>query len=372
MSCAKRFCTAILTLSGLAALGVAAPASVSGLRCEYKADPIGIDVLQPRFSWQLESAGRGVVQTAYQIQTAGSPDGFDSKQALIWDTGRVDSDQSIHVVYQGPPVGSSTRYFWRVRVWDGGGQASGWSEPAFWEMGLLAPDEWTAKWITPDLNEDKSKSQPSPMLRREFQVNGKIRSARLYATSLGLYEVRLNGERVGDQLLTPGWTSYDTRLQYQTYDVTNLISAGGNAIGVLLGDGWYRGYIGWADQPKRSTATRWRCCFNCKSPTKMAASRQSAATKAGRPPPARSGWPTSTWARPTTPGSKSLAGRQRATTIADGPAVRTLDHGKEILIAPAGPPVRRYRGNPAREDHSHAAGGHGVRHGPEHGRLGRA
>ncbi|MCP5114596.1 MAG: alpha-L-rhamnosidase, partial [bacterium] len=161
-----------------------------------------------------------------------------------WDTGRVDSDQSIHVPYTGPALASAQRYSWRVRIWDGEDAASDWSEPAIWEMGLLDASDWTAKWITPDWEEDPKSSQPSPMLRKEFDVGGAVKSARAYVTSLGLYEMELNGARVGDELFTPGWTSYSNRLQYQTYDVTAQLKSGRNAIGVMLGDGWYRGFLG--------------------------------------------------------------------------------------------------------------------------------
>lgn len=213
------------------------------LRCEYKVDPLGLDVRQPRLSWQLVASGRGVVQSAYQIRVAERAEGLAANP--IWDTGRVASDQSIHVVYEGPAVQSGRRYYWQVRVWDGEGQASAWSEPAFWEMGLLDPADWQAAWISPDWEEDPSTMQPSPMLRSEFRIDGDVQSARAYVTSLGLYQMELNGQRVGDEVFTPGWTSYDTRLQYQTYDITELLQPGDNAVGVMLGDGWYRGYLGW-------------------------------------------------------------------------------------------------------------------------------
>lgn len=112
-------------------------------------------------------------------------------------------------------------------------------------MGLLSVDDWHAAWIQPDLQEDTLKSNPAPMLRKEFALKNAVEQARLYITSLGLYEAEINGQRIGDQVFTPGWTSYDNRLQYQTYDVTELLQNGANAIGVTLGDGWYRGRMGW-------------------------------------------------------------------------------------------------------------------------------
>src|SRR2546422_1763899 len=143
---------------------------------------------------------------------------------------------------------SRTRYYWRVRVWDSGGRASSWSPAAYCETGLLQSQDWTAQWIGPAPSASDSLPSPSPLLRRAFRVGGPVRSARLYVASHGLYEVNLNGRRVGDQLFTPRWTSYPHRLQYQTYDVTSLLRRGENAVGAMLGDGWYRGYLGFFGQ----------------------------------------------------------------------------------------------------------------------------
>lgn len=217
--------------------------SIESLRCEYKTNPLGIDVRQPRLSWQLVSSQRGVTQTAYQLRVAESVDTLDSR-AVLWDSGKVLSDESIHRPYLGPALQSGQRRYWQVRIWDGSDTPSAWSEPALWEMGLLDAADWHASWIRPDIEEDTAISQPCPMLRTTFTVEGTVKSARAYVTSLGLYEMELNGRKAGDQALTPGWTSYDTRLQYQTYDVGDLLVPGENAIGVTLGDGWYRGYPG--------------------------------------------------------------------------------------------------------------------------------
>ena len=220
----------------------------TNLRCEYKTNPLGIDVLRPRLSWLIEARDRGVMQSAYQIQVAASEEELAAGQNLLWDSGKVASGQSIHLPYGGPPLQSRGRYVWRVRVWGAKDMASEWAVPACWEMGLLAPDDWQAEWITPELGQDASISQPCPLLRREFALQGQVARARAYVTGLGLYELEINGQRVGDQVLTPGWTSYDHRVQYQTYDVTTLLQEGANAVGVTLGDGWYRGYMGFEDQ----------------------------------------------------------------------------------------------------------------------------
>ncbi|MDP9201885.1 MAG: glycoside hydrolase family 78 protein [Gemmatimonadota bacterium] len=215
---------------------------VEGLRTEYQQNPVGLDVRAPRMSWRMQAARRGTMQSAYQLRVA--TDSVSLQRTPLWDSGRLQSAASILRPYSGPALRSGTRYYWQVRVWDDSGRASPWSAPEFWEMGLLDRADWTARWITPDVSEDTTRANPSPMLRREFALSSEIASARLYVTSLGLNAVELNGQLVSDQLFRPGWTSYDKRLQYDTYDVTPLLRPGANALGAILGDGWYRGRLG--------------------------------------------------------------------------------------------------------------------------------
>ncbi|HPG40507.1 MAG TPA: glycoside hydrolase family 78 protein [bacterium] len=306
--------------------------------CEYKTNPLGIDAAQPRLSWQIQSNERGSIQSAMQIRVAASIK--DLKNQPLWDTEKVATDASIQLPYLGPDVQSGQRYYWQVRVWDQKGNVSAWSEPAWWEMGLLKAADWKAAWIQPNLEEDLAKSAPCPMLRKDFQLKGKIRSARAYVTSLGLYELHLNGAQVGDQVLTPGWTSFDTRLQYQTYDVTNMLQTGANAVGVMLGDGWYRGYMGWGDQrntwgKKLALLLQIQVVYeNGEIETIISDASWRAATGPvttsdiymGETYDARKekpGW--------TNPGYKDQ----------DWAGVSTVDHSKEILIAPVGPPVQK-------------------------------
>ena len=409
----RRAATALVALGMvlLAAAGGAAAAdrvALERLRCEYEADPVGIEVVRPRLSWQMRSSARGQRQTAYQVLVASSEAGLKQNRGDLWDSGKVVSDQSVHVTYAGSPGRSGQRCFWKVRVWDRDDRASGYSRPAFWEMGLLVPTDWKARWITvepegaeaegfggaawiwfpegdaPPAGErffrrtfelpaganvkgtrlnitaddqfvlfvngvEVGKSSgatdawkqpmafdvarhlkpgtnviavaarntasgpagllarltvalegrepltiltdgawqagqtaggdwkttaaapgapwqaarqvaklgsgpwgavggggvgPARYLRRTFAAAKPIKQARLYATALGIYEPYLNGKRVGDHVFAPGWTEYRKRVHYQTYDVTRLLRRGENALGMILADGWYAGYVG--------------------------------------------------------------------------------------------------------------------------------
>ncbi|SDD04808.1 alpha-L-rhamnosidase [Paenibacillus sp. UNCCL117] len=213
--------------------------TVTKLRCEYRENPIGIDVRKPRISWQIRSDSRAWLQAAYQLQLSDDAEW----KTLLWDSGKVISGQSVHVEIDGLELASRQRYYYRVRVWSEQGEQSEWSETAFWEMGLLEASHWLADWISAPLEAFPLESEVSPLLRRSFTVDRKVASARVYATGLGLYELYVNGCRAGDCYLTPGWTSYNHQLQYQTYDVTHLLASGPNAIGAILGNGWYKGSL---------------------------------------------------------------------------------------------------------------------------------
>lgn len=214
--------------------------NVSHLRCEYRINPIGLDVKSPRLSWQLQSDRRNCMQSAYQIQLSLSED-FDE---IAWDSGKIRTDQSIHVELNHFQPSPQTRYYYRIQAWDDAGNDSGWSESAYFEMGLMdSHNKWQAEWITAQPSDDGDTS--CPRMRKQFNVKQPVTSARIYVTALGLYELHMNNTRVGEDYFTPGWTSYRKRLQYQTYDVTHLLQDGQNILGAYLGDGWYRGYLGW-------------------------------------------------------------------------------------------------------------------------------
>jgi alpha-L-rhamnosidase len=210
---------------------------VQGLLTENSVDPVGMDVRQPRFSWQLAGDQKNILQTAYEIKVT-------SGKEITWSSNKVSSDQSVHVPYQGSPLKSASKYSWQVRVWDNKGKISAWSTPAVFQMGLLDKSDWKAKWIEAGFQED-SVSRPAQYFRKQFSAGKAVQSATAFITAHGIYEAEINGKKVGDQYLSPGWTSYNKRLQYQAYDVTGLLSNGRNAIGVVLGNGWYRGFLAW-------------------------------------------------------------------------------------------------------------------------------
>ncbi|MBB4080681.1 alpha-L-rhamnosidase [Lewinella aquimaris] len=313
--------------------------SVTNLRFEQQENTLGVGEIHPRLSWQLQSDQRDIMQTAYQIRVAASEADLVRGRRLIHDSGKVDSDASVLVDYAGPAAGSREQRVWQVRAWTGSDQPTEWSQPARWETGLLEPADWTAEWIEPDLTEAEDRSMPAPLLRREFDLGNNIVSARLYITAHGVYEAKINGKRVGDLLLTPGWTVYDERLQYQTYDVTDHLRSGPNAIGVALGDGWYRGYLAWAD------------------------ARNHYGTKLGLLAQLEVTYRNGKTERITTDGDwRAGTGAIRSSDIYNGEVydarreqsgwtepgfsaenwagVRVADHSKEILVAPVGPGVR--------------------------------
>ena len=235
----------ILVFSLVASVLSSQAAEVQDLRCEYRKNPQGIDDAKPRLSWKISSARRGDRQTAYQVVVVSSLEALLRGEADRWDSGKVASDQSLRVEYAGRPLVSRQQCFWKVRVWDRFDKPSAWSVPAVWTMGLLAADDWKAQWIAapPDGPHPflamPTRQSRCPSSAGEFQTDKPVARAVLYACGLGQAEFRLNGRKVGDDLLQPGWTNYRKSCLYQTYDVTGMIRRGPNALGVLLGNGMY-------------------------------------------------------------------------------------------------------------------------------------
>jgi alpha-L-rhamnosidase len=229
-----------------------------GLRTEQRHEPLGLDEPRPRLSWQLECDRRGAAQSAYRIIAAERQADLDDPDRVLWDSGKRQSGEGLLVPWDGPVLRSATRYHWRVELWDETGAKAGTGQSWF-ETGLLHRDDWTAVWVGRDQHAvppvdppgdgDRPPGSPPLYLRREFTVDGRPVRARLYATARGVYEPRLNGSRVGDHELAPGWTEYHRRLQYQTYDVTALLREGSNVLGAIVADGWWCGYVGF--DPRR-------------------------------------------------------------------------------------------------------------------------
>ncbi|MEE9432591.1 MAG: family 78 glycoside hydrolase catalytic domain [Melioribacteraceae bacterium] len=217
---------------------------IINLKCEYKTNPIGVDIEKPRFSWNLESDQRGVKQTAYQVIVASSIENLNNNITDIWNSKKVETDNSIQIYFDGETLESNKKYFWKVKVWDADGTIHT-SKPAFWITGLFNESDWKAKWIGLDkaVGDDKPKDSHSKlsarMLRKEFELEKRIKSTTVFISGLGLYELYLNGEKIGNQILAPGLTEYNKTTFYNTFDVTKNLLQGKNVIGVVLGNGRY-------------------------------------------------------------------------------------------------------------------------------------
>ncbi|MGA2581874.1 MAG: glycoside hydrolase family 78 protein [Tepidisphaeraceae bacterium] len=241
-----RMVFAALALLSLGAAVLNADVTCGNLTCEYRVNPLGLDVAQPRLSWTISSDKRGEMQTAYEILIASSLENLNQFRGDVLESGRVASDESNLIEYGGPVLKSGQEYFWKVRVWDNHGEQSPWSEPAHWSMGLLQSQDWHgAKWIglkeKPPTTEPIDRPLAARYLRKEFTVDQDVTRATAYVCGLGLFEFRLNGAKVGDHVLEPALTDYDKRCDYVTFDVTDQVKQGGNAIGVVLGNGRYWG-----------------------------------------------------------------------------------------------------------------------------------
>lgn len=230
--------------------------SVANLKCEYRKDPLGVETAAPRLSWELHSEQRGVVQSAYRILVSDNMESLNKNEGNVWDTQKLNADQSIQVAYSGKELTAAKPYFWKVRVWDNKGNTSAWSEPAMWQMGLFTSKEWQgAQWIAYEELPESKRIVPAqhgkgdksldeglnvlPIFRKAFTVKGPVKRATAYISGLGHFEMSLNGEKVGDHFLDPGWTDYDEHALYVTFDIKDQLKQGANAMGVMLGNGFY-------------------------------------------------------------------------------------------------------------------------------------
>ncbi|HUC06248.1 MAG TPA: family 78 glycoside hydrolase catalytic domain, partial [Acidimicrobiales bacterium] len=244
--------------------GPSPPAPI-GLRCNFLVDPLALRAGAPSFSWSAPSRARHL-QGAWEVLVAGDEDALALDEGDTWSSGRHEGSECTDIAYGGPPLQPLTRHVWKVRIWGADDAVSPWSDAASFEVGPGPTEAWRALWIAWDPHAVSFEAatdtgpvdpvelglEPVPYFRREFRAHGDVARARLYVTARGLYEARLNGQKVGTAVLAPGWTDYAQRLAYQAYDVTTLVAPGTNAIGLLLGTGWYCGYFG--SHPKRRGA----------------------------------------------------------------------------------------------------------------------
>ena len=211
---------------------------ISEIRFEHRRNPLGVGTAIPRISWHIQTPQENWRQTAYQLRKV------SSEGEVLHTSERISTQESVLVPWPFNPLISREICGIQVRVWDQDGTPTPWSPAAFLETGLLATEDWQARFIIPDENQVESHNHSLPLLRREFLVRPGLKHARLYITALGVYEAEINGTVVGDEVLAPGWTSYNHRLRYQTHDITNHLHKGQNVIGAYLGEGWYAGRIG--------------------------------------------------------------------------------------------------------------------------------
>ena len=308
---------------------------VDVVRCEHHDVALGIGEARPRLSWKIDTADEDWTQLAYELQVA-------SDAGVVESSGRIDSAESVLVPWPAAALGSRTRRRIRVRVWGSTDEhPTEWSAPAIVETGLLEAADWTAQLISPDRASDDTPDQPPTLFRRNFQARSDIDSARLYLTAHGVVQAEINGERVGQDVLTPGWTSYHHRLRYSTYDVTTLISAGRNALGATVADGWFRGLVGF-DGGRRNVYGSELALLAQLEIRYLDGTTEIVATddewRAGTGPIRAAG----IYDGESYDARDELAGWSEAGFVDDAwDGVRTREPDHQILVAPPGPPVRR-------------------------------
>ncbi len=238
-----------LTLLLICLFTICVPIHITALqiknpRIELLTDPVGIDIQSPRFMWQLEASENDVYQIAYQILVATSENDLNAERNLSWNSGKISSGNSIFIPYKGSPLESRKTYYWKVKVWTNKGETP-WSKTNQWRMAFTDSNDWQAKWIGLDKSQNEGDRLEGDTrlaaryLRKEFTSPANIRKATLYITGLGFYECYLNGEKVGNDVFAPTATDYSKQINYNVYDVTNMLSGGDNTVGVILGNGRY-------------------------------------------------------------------------------------------------------------------------------------
>jgi alpha-L-rhamnosidase len=233
-----------------------AQTKITNLKCEYQDSPINIDDPTPALSWQITGNERNTNQTAYRILVADDPDVLKKDIGNVWDSKKISSSASIQIIYGGKKLQSSKAYYWKAMIWDNHHKVSGWSKVNKWQIGLLTNADWQgAKWIGYENMPDSLRIVPAidnsddkrwatgkdilPLLSKQFSVSKKVKSAIVYISGLGQFELSLNGKKVGDHFMDPGWTKYDKHALYVTFDVSDQLRNGENALGVMLGNGFY-------------------------------------------------------------------------------------------------------------------------------------
>ena len=217
---------------------------LADLTCEYVENPVGIDATSPVLGWKITASERGQFQSAYEIVVATNEEDLLAGKKLVWKSGKIKSSKNVDVRYNGAKLKPFTRYYWKVRVYNQDGNVSDWSEPAYWETAMLKPADWKAQWIgdgsvAPEKEVDFYNDDPAPLFRKEFTARKPVQTARLYIVGLGYFEATINGSKVGDHLLEPGWTNFGKQILYTTHDVTSQLQNGENVIGVVLGNGFF-------------------------------------------------------------------------------------------------------------------------------------
>jgi alpha-L-rhamnosidase len=227
-------CLFAISLSVMSFTQIAVGQTLQSLKCEYLTNPLGIDDSQPRFTWVLNDTHKGAAQTAYQVVVSTDSVGLSKSEADAWESGKVSSTSQL-VTYSGKKLQPYTKYFWRVSVWDEAGKGTSSAINSF-ETGLIEKSNWKGTWISDGRGPEV---KPAPYFRKVYDLPRKIKSARAYIAVGGLYELYINGEKIGNHRMDPMYTRYDRRTLYVTYDVTSQLQTGKNAIGVILGNGWY-------------------------------------------------------------------------------------------------------------------------------------